>query len=183
MNDLVYKLPACIKIHLGEMQTILHHEKREAINQVNHYNASDFANLNSLKYKENLKKFFASSAWSAEEIQSFAKWLYTDKINLINQGVISADSPYIIAVVKNEADKLVHFFDQYKRLGSFNYIFIDNGSSDSTIDLIIQNNGTVYQCLEQFSTNRKLSWINKVYSTIPNGPCAIRNSRINFINP
>ena len=88
---------------------------------------------------------------------------------MIHDEYIYENKPVIICVIKNEADKLENFFLHYKSLGEFNYIFIDNGSTDDSINILKKNNVKIYRCIEKFSTNRKVSWINKIYSTLPDG--------------
>jgi hypothetical protein len=168
MNDLIYKLPVSLKLRIGNLTTVFNFSKRESINRIDELRSVDFKEINSLDYKRKLRSFFSSSLWSAKEISEYLDYLYNDKINLYHEGTLSYKYPIIIGVIKNEADKLVNFFNHYKKLGRFNYVFIDNGSTDQSKEIVIDNGGTVYQCLEPFSTHRKLSWINKVYSTFPN---------------
>lgn len=168
MNKYVYNLPSWLKIRLGRIQTIFNKEKREAARTIDKMTCDSFEKLNSNDYKKNLERFFRDSSWNASEIEDFISWLYKDEVVLVHKGSINKKFPYVIGVVKNEADKLTHFFEHYNKIGDFNFIFIDNGSEDSSIEIIKKNGGTIYQCLETFSTRRKLAWLNKVYSTIPN---------------
>lgn len=168
MYDLIYKLPVPLKSRIGNLKTLLDSTKREAINQIDHLRSVDFNQINSSDYKKSLKRFFSSSLWSAKEIIEYLDYLYNDKVDIYHKESVNYSNPTIIGVVKNEAGKLDSFFNHYKKIGRFNYVFIDNGSTDRSKEIIINNGGTVYQCLEPFSTHRKLSWINKVYSTFPN---------------
>ena len=169
VNNLLYKLPIPIKIRLGYLKTLIDKKKRLAIKMANKYTCRDFSQLNNKYFRNALKKYYYACAWNSSDVENFSKWLYHDKVILINKSKMNKDFPYIICVVRNEANKLVHFFEHYNKIGQFNYIFIDNGSDDNTIDIIKRYGGTIYQCLEPFTTNRKLAWVNKVYSSLPNG--------------
>lgn len=168
MNSFFYRLPTLIKINLGLFMSAFSIKKRKASSFVHQCHSNCFLELNKKSFKRNIKKFFLRSAWSDKEIIDFCNYLYTDKIELVHKESESADNPYIICVVKNERDKLINFFEHYNRIGRFNYIFIDNNSSDDSREIITQNHCTLYECGEIFSTNRKLAWINAVFSTIPN---------------
>lgn len=168
MNKIVYRLPKAIKLNLGNLQTMIKKGKRAAIKHVDSLISMDYTILNTPQFKMNLKKFLSSSSWGDNDIIEFANYLYYDKVECVHKSEYIEGLPYIIVVVKNEIDKLVNFFAHYKKIGDFNFIFIDNGSTDGSIEFIKKNGGTIFQCLEAFSTHRKLAWINKVYSTLPN---------------
>lgn len=166
-------MPLFLKCFLGKANTLKNKEKCAAISEVAHYQSQDFPSINTPRYKKNLCEYLYMCAFSAKETKEYIRYLYTDKVRLIHQGNYEQELPTIICVVKNEADKLNAFFSHYNKIGKFNFIFIDNGSSDSSVQIAIDNFAIVYQCTEAFSTNRKLAWINKVYSTIPIGTWTI----------
>lgn len=169
VKELLCRLPLSVKIGLSNLKTYLDEEKRSALDTVYEYEEESFTKLNEGRYRENLKKFLASSLFNAKETEEYIRFLYTDRIELIAKQPISLDKPTIICVVKNEADKLFNFFNHYSKLGYFNYVFIDNDSRDDSVTIMKENQATVYKCAEPFSTNRKIAWINKVYSTLPDG--------------
>lgn len=169
IQKIIYRLPLTIKLFLSKVKNALNPAKTKAINTVNACVSEDFANLNHPTYKKHLKDFLSAFSFSAEQIQNYIRHLYYDTVKLIHQGSFVPQNPTIICVVKNEAGKLTKFFEHYSKLGDFNYIFIDNGSVDETVEIIKNNDGTVYLSLHPFETYRKIAWINKVYTTIPNG--------------
>lgn len=162
-------LPLPLKKIIGITKTLIDSRKRSAINGVNSLADSSFPKINSSPYKNGLKMFLRECAYTADETRDYVKWLYSDAVKMVNYGEINPDWPTIICVIKNEIDKLPNFFSHYDKIGQFNYVFIDNGSTDGSLELVESKNAVVYQCLEKFSTNRKLAWINKVYSTLPEG--------------
>lgn len=168
IRDILFRLPLSCKIALGRTRTVADKSKRMAIEMINRYEDSSFVGLNEPCYRRNLREFLYSCAYSANDTADYIRWLYTDSVIMIQQGELNFLLPTIICVVKNEADKLANFFTHYQALGRFNYIFIDNGSTDDSVHMMRDHGVTIYQCLEPFSTNRKLAWINKVYTTIPN---------------
>ena len=168
IREMLCALPLPIKIFLAKAKNFINKEKRKNIKMIMKMKDNDYKKLNEYTYKKNLQNFLMSSFYSAKETKEYIDHLYNDKVELIKLGNFKKELPTIICVVKNEADKLKTFFLHYNTIGNFNYIFIDNGSTDTTREIIINNKGTLYSCERKFSTNRKLAWINKVYSTIPN---------------
>lgn len=173
LKKIMCSLPLPIKIALGKGNTLLNNKKRKAINKISEMQSTFFPELNTPQYKNNLRKYLYACNLTADETYKYINYLYTDEVRLIHQGRYQYGIPTIICVVKNEADKLEAFFNHYNKLGEFNYIFIDNGSTDMSVEIIRNNEGTVYLCLEPFSTIRKISWINKVYSTLKVGEWSI----------
>lgn len=168
MRQILCSLPLYVKILLGKLKSFTNIEKRYAIKSIFEMQDSKYVNLNAEIYKKNLKEFLMSSFYDYKETKSYIEYLYKDEIELVEDGKFEKNLPTIICVIKNEADKLENFFLHYNAIGNFNYIFIDNGSTDESRKIIKNNKGKIYSCKEPFSTNRKLAWINKVYSTIPN---------------
>lgn len=169
IKDLLCSLPLPVKVSISTLKTYLNNEKRDALKSIDQYVDDNYPKINTEEYKHNLKKFLAASLFNGKETKEYIKYLYMDKIEVFHDELIYENKPTIICVVKNEADKLGNFFEHYKKIGDFNYIFIDNGSTDDSINIIKKNNAKIYRCMEKFSTNRKVSWINKVYSTLPEG--------------
>lgn len=169
IKNLLCSLPLSVKIIISTLKTYLNNEKRMALKTINKFSDDYYGEINTKKYRKNLRKFLMSSLFDGKETREYIKYLYTDRIELFHDERIYEDRPTIICVVKNEADKLENFFSHYKKIGDFNYIFIDNGSDDNSINIMKKNNAKIYVCMEKFSTNRKVSWINKIYSTLPEG--------------
>lgn len=173
INDAICSLPLGIKVGVCSLMTFLNSEKKKAIELVDVSKDPIFKEINTPQFKKNLKKHLSTFNNDAKTTRGFVEHLYNDRVVLERRGNWDKNKPFILCVVKNEADKLVHFFDHYNNLGEFNYIFIDNGSTDESVNLMIQNNATIYKCEEQFTTQRKLCWINKVYASIPNNSWVI----------
>jgi glycosyltransferase involved in cell wall biosynthesis len=71
-------------------------------------------------------------------------------------------NPIVISVVKNEVDRLVDFLRHYRDAGVERFCFIDNGSTDGTLDyLFVQPDTDVFQHLGTFDWIVKQSWINR----------------------
>lgn len=169
IKNLLCSLPLPVKIIISTLKTYLDNEKRMALKTIDQFSDDNYCEINTKKYRRNLRKFLAASLFDGKETREYIKYLYTDKIDLYYEGKFYKERPTIICVVKNEADKLENFFSHYNKIGDFNYIFIDNGSDDKSVDFMKKNDSKIYRCTEQFSTNRKVSWINKIYSTLPEG--------------
>lgn len=167
IRNLICSLPLCIKEVLGSAKTMVDIKKRKQIRTISKYQSKRFPTLNDMQYKKKLRRFLSLSALSSAETEEYICKLYNNNIELINDVEFNKDIPTIICVVKNEADKLEAFFEHYRRIGFFNYIFIDNESTDRSADIIKKNGGKIFLCHEKFSTNKKMTWINNVFSTLP----------------
>lgn len=70
------------------------------------------------------------------------------------------DEPVVISVVKDEADRLEDFLRHYRTFGIERFVFIDNGSTDGTVDLLCaQSDCEVLQVKGAFDWKRKHGWI------------------------
>ncbi len=72
-------------------------------------------------------------------------------------------SPLLITVLRDERDALPDFLRHYRAGGIERFIFIDNGSSDGSLDYIArQPDADVFTVTERFDWRRKQGWINRV---------------------
>ena len=54
--------------------------------------------------------------------------------------------PVVLCLVKDGMEHIPSFINHYRGLGFEDFIFMDNGSSDDTLDYLVKSNCTVYQC-------------------------------------
>ena len=68
--------------------------------------------------------------------------------SLLHKGFTSGrhELPVVLCLVKNGMEHLPSFMNHYKGLGFKDFVFMDNGSSDGTLDYLVKSNCTVYQC-------------------------------------
>lgn len=72
-------------------------------------------------------------------------------------------SPVVICVLKNEANRLEDLLRHYRELGAERLVFIDNGSTDGTLEVLSrQPDVDICQRLGRFDWMRKQGWINRV---------------------
>lgn len=73
------------------------------------------------------------------------------------------NEPTVFAVVRNELERMKVFFQHYRRLGVNQFVILDNGSDDGTLEFLSKQEGTkVYQVLDTFQTQKKEAWIEKL---------------------
>lgn len=170
LKNIICIMPIHIKNIIADMLSLFNLKKKKILKDLKNnfeYNDEKFKNINELEYKKNLANCINKMICPVKDIKNFITYLYLDKIEITNEVELDYKNPTIICVVKNEYDKLLNFFEHYNKLGKINYIFIDNDSTDGTIELLKENNAKIYSVKEKFLTIRKLAWINKIYSTIP----------------
>lgn len=82
----------------------------------------------------------------------------------------SIREPVVISVVKNERDRLADFLHHYRSCGIERFFFIDNGSTDGTIEfLCAQDDCRVHRIASSFDWRRKQGWIMSAIDMIGRG--------------
>lgn len=72
-------------------------------------------------------------------------------------------SPLLITVLRDERDALPDFLRHYRLSGVERFVFIDNGSTDGSLDYIMrQPDSDVFTVAERFDWRRKQGWINRI---------------------
>lgn len=85
-------------------------------------------------------------------------FLKSDKLQLSENPLI----PTVVVLVKDELDRMKLFYEHYKRLGIHQFVMIDNGSTDGTLEWLMEQSDTrVYQVLEPYSAPNKIGWTEK----------------------
>jgi len=169
MKKLLCRFPLWLKKIVIYFLSFFNKNKNEAIKELqkSSINQKEFYRLNDYELKKSLKKYLRCSITSSFELKNFISYLYNDEIKILKKIELKKDIPTIICVVKDEIDKINTFLDHYKSLGEFNFVFVDNGSTDGTLEILLNEPVMIYQVLGKFSTIRKLAWINKVYLNLP----------------
>lgn len=114
------------------------------------------------------KKYF--SYWKSEKylgkIQTQAQAFFEDKINCLQEvHSFSKDPcvPTVVVVERNEQQRMQLFYKHYRSLGVHQFIVLDNGSTDGTLEFLKQQQDTkIFQTSEPFQTLRKEAWIQRI---------------------
>lgn len=97
-----------------------------------------------------------------------------DEFEVVQLGLVSpsyrplpdAWNPIVVAVVKNELDRLADFLRHYRSGGIERFVFVDNESTDGTLEFLsVQSDVDVYERKGEFNWMLKQGWINKVIET------------------
>lgn len=85
--------------------------------------------------------------------------LYSDNLVLDKNPL----NPILLVVVKDDCDRMKVLFEHYRNLGINQFVVLDNNSTDGTLEFLsTQENTRVYQILEEFQTQKKEAWIEKL---------------------
>lgn len=107
-----------------------------------------------------------SKGYSARELQIQLYAFTHHLLNMVSDTLnLSEDpcEPTVLAVVRDEQERIKVFFQHYRKLGVKQFVIIDNGSTDGTLDWVSQQQGTrCYRVAAKFQTERKVGWIEKV---------------------
>lgn len=146
-----------LKHPIESINKIARIEKLYKNNIDNYYNYS--------KTKKTFYKALKQIALKTNDGEELAKYFYQDKFEIIKEGKIEENKPILICLIKNEMIRIRKFLEHYKKLEINNFIFIDNNSTDGTLELLKkEENINIFQIKEKYSTIRRQAWINKVIS-------------------
>lgn len=88
--------------------------------------------------------------------------LKLDKLRETNRES-TEEAPILICVLKDEMTIIDEFMRHYRELGVSEFIFIDNGSQDGTVEYLMDcQDVTLYQTLDTFVWTDKQAWIDYV---------------------
>lgn len=81
------------------------------------------------------------------------------------------DEVRLFAVVRDEMTRLQYFMDYYKALGINRFFFVDNSSTDGTVEFLLQQeNCHVFQTPQSFrEANYGVKWLNSLLDTYGTG--------------
>ncbi|MCL1997614.1 MAG: glycosyltransferase family 2 protein [Turicibacter sp.] len=75
----------------------------------------------------------------------------------------SAEDVILVTAVRNNASRIEHFLHHYRNIGVKHFAFIDNGSTDNTLDMVMKQQDTAcFKTLTAFNSERKTAWFNRV---------------------
>jgi hypothetical protein len=79
-----------------------------------------------------------------------------------NRGEIRSDAIIAFSCVRNEALRLPYFLDYHQALGVDRFVFVDNGSTDGTRDLLLAREDTlVFHTADSYAGSRcGMDWVN-----------------------
>lgn len=88
-----------------------------------------------------------------------------------NTGSISPNDILLFCVMRNESERLPHFLDHYRKLGVTHFIFVDNGSSDGSDQLVsAEPDCSLWQTSASYKASRfGIDWINYLLSRFGTG--------------
>ena len=94
------------------------------------------------------------------------KIFFLTSLTLMSDNLVFSDDkrdPIVFVVVRNEIERMKIFFDHYRKLGIHQFVVLDNGSDDGTLEFVMNQNDTkVYQTLNPYQTEKRISWLEKL---------------------
>lgn len=113
------------------------------------------------------KKSFLKFVWSQPEDSDLPLLFFDAKIRPISSKIdfdsLSDFDPILICVVKNDIDRIKVLFNHYRKLGVKGFVFVDNISTDGTLEYLSeQDNVDLYVCDTPYTTKNREAWINRI---------------------
>lgn len=107
-----------------------------------------------------------SKGYGARELQMQLYAFTYHTLSIISDNLEMSDDPYeptLLTVVRDDLERMKLFFLHYRKLGVKQFVVIDNGSTDGTLEWISQQQNTrCYRVSVKFLTASKIGWIEKV---------------------
>lgn len=75
-----------------------------------------------------------------------------------------SDAPVFLCVVKNDLERIKLSYEHHKSIGITDFVYIDNGSTDGTLEWLLSQEVSVYQTFDPFIMWAKVAWVSKVIS-------------------
>ena len=111
------------------------------------------------------KAFLKALHYGVEQATKTAVEFCTCKIESIqikHGNTIDVDAPIVICVVKNDLERIKLLIKHHRMIGVRHFVFLDNGSSDGTLEWLLTQEVDVYQTGSSFEDHKKEAWINKL---------------------
>ncbi len=164
--DQILSMPALISKAITDVSDFLKDpklciENRRQIRQIfRSYGAS------SKSFEKALLYYAISSPRAARKIaENYCKCTLT----LLKEGkwnFDTEDDPIFLCVVKDDLKRIQMSYTHHKRIGIRKFIYIDNGSSDGTLEWLMEQDVTVFQTQDPFIMWSKVAWISHVIEQI-----------------
>lgn len=106
-----------------------------------------------------------SDGFSAHELQLQLYAFTHHQLCIISDTLKMSEEPYeptVLTVVRDEQERIKVFFEHYRKLGVKQFVFIDNGSTDGTLEWISQQQFVrCYRVPARYHCESKVAWIEK----------------------
>ena len=110
------------------------------------------------------KKKLLKVSKCSETFLDVSDGFFSTNINILKQSVIDDKSEIIlICVVKDDLKRMSKFIEYYRNFGIKHFAILDDKSTDGTREFLMeQNDVDVFSSTENYSTNMRQSWINRI---------------------
>lgn len=150
-------LPQSVRVWMIEQGWL--NEGRRVVADVPHWPTSSLAVRNPESWRRRLRKAlkFSPSLWPM--VETFCR----DDLRIVKPVSFVADAPILICLQKNDLVRIKTFVEYHRRLGIRNFVIIDNGSTDGSLEwLVEQQDVFVLQVMHPYSSANRDAWINRV---------------------
>lgn len=120
----------------------------------------------SIEVKEVSKDAFARFNWQQHrQMHLWRSFLDCgiERVGLVDGQLPDLDSPIVICVIKDDMARIGAFLEHYRMLGVERFVFMDNGSTDGTFELLQdQPDVDLWLCRVPYTTERREAWITRL---------------------
>ena len=113
--------------------------------------------------RQSWKKGFRSFVLAQPSEFEVAEAFYQYPPRAVRTVCFQKDEPILIVLTKNEIYRMHKFLPHYRRLGVKQFAVIDNGSTDGTVEYLMdQKDVALFEAVQPYRTNRREAWINRI---------------------
>lgn len=137
---------------------LFHFKRNKNIKKIIYSNVRD----QNFKQAKLFYKVFLNCRFNESYFKDFIDGYYNSEFKVYKKSNFVIESPILICVIKNEINTIPTFLSHYKSLNFKNIVFIDNNSSDGTLEYLASKDLTIFSIKQPFKTARKVGWINRI---------------------
>lgn len=121
--------------------------------------ATKYDCINKKEWKKAFLRFLCYQPEEEEVVTAF----YSMPLKPLKMVEFDTDLPIVISIQKNEKYRVTKFLEHYRKIGLTQFVFIDNNSDDGSKEYLLeQENVSVFLAEDEYKTNRREAWINRV---------------------
>lgn len=163
----------CSKFPIFQYLTGIHQKKKskpilkELSCYINVPRENEVRILNYESLQKTLKEFARKEAKNSNVVHEFLN----AKIKICQENYdyskIEVVQPILVCLIKDDLLRLKEFLNYYRKIGIQYFVFLDNDSKDGTFDYLRkQKDVNLYQVKEQYTTQRREGWLNRLFQYI-----------------
>lgn len=107
--------------------------------------------------------------WSGPGAEKFlTSYLGNNDIHCLKRSserMVPPEEVILICCVKNDLQRIKLLLSHHRSIGVHHFVFVDNMSTDGTVEWLLQQDVDVYQTGERYHAGAKAAWVRRIWDT------------------